>query len=209
MQNFDAGGRRQIQIIQIMHTDPIVRIGLESALEKSEKWVIALSELANPVPDLIIADYDTAMALPYPVLYDAAVLVITHDQREWQLYAALSAGIRGYVLQSCDVAELLHAVRQLLDGRVYLCEKLNMSSSCREGRVVLTPRETDVLRLLGEGVCNKLIARELGIGLGTVKSHVRNVMTKLGASARTEAVVLATKHGMLTLDHAAGNYSPA
>jgi DNA-binding NarL/FixJ family response regulator len=208
MQNFDAG-KRQIQIIQIMHSDPIVSIGLESALENSEKWVIALSDLANPIPDLVIADYETAMAFPYPVRRDAAVLVITHDQREWQMHAAINAGIRGYVLQSCDVAELLHAVSQLLDGNAYLCEKLSMPSSCRESRVMLTPRETDVLRLLGEGVCNKLIARELGIGLGTVKSHVKNVMTKLGASARTEAVVLATKHGMLTLDHAAGNYSPA
>jgi DNA-binding NarL/FixJ family response regulator len=65
-------------------------------------------------------------------------------------------------------------------------------------REPLTPRENDVLHLLAEGCCNKTIARRLGIGQGTVKSHLRSVMAKLGVHARTQAVIVAAERGMVT-----------
>jgi two-component system NarL family response regulator len=64
-------------------------------------------------------------------------------------------------------------------------------------RIGLTSRETDVLQLLAQGCCNKSIARELGIGVGTVKTHVKGLFDKLGATARTHAVVLATRRGLV------------
>ena len=65
------------------------------------------------------------------------------------------------------------------------------------GNTTLTGRETDVLQLLAQGCCNKSIARKLGIGVGTVKTHVKGVMSKLDATARTHAVVVATQRGLI------------
>jgi DNA-binding CsgD family transcriptional regulator len=68
----------------------------------------------------------------------------------------------------------------------------------------LTGREADVLQLLGKGYCNKLIARELDIGVGTVKSHLKRVMSKLNVTARTQAVVVATQRGLIGAETSTG-----
>src|SRR5205085_4074433 len=82
-------------------------------------------------------------------------------------------------------------------GIRYLSEAVSRSVAASLGRASLTERETDVLQLLAEGCCNKLIARRLGIGVGTVKTHVKGVMSKLDATARTHAVVVAAARGLI------------
>jgi len=209
MQNLATHVHVPRHAICIMHADPVIHAGLQTLLGHSLDWVLAPSGFSEIKPSLVLADYETAMEFAPSQIKDTPFLVITNDDREWQAHAALSAGIRGYLLQSCAVDELIHAVRQVLEGRVYLSKALNEQMASNFTRIMLTRREVDVLRLLGEGNCNKLIARELGIGLGTVKTHVKSVMTKLGARARTEAVVLASKYGMLTFEHVARNRLPS
>jgi two-component system NarL family response regulator len=79
----------------------------------------------------------------------------------------------------------------------YLSAELSRCVADSFTRIGLTSRETDVLQLLAQGQCNKSIARELGIGVGTVKTHVKGLFDKLGATARTHAVVLATRRGLV------------
>jgi len=125
------------------------------------------------------------------------VLIVTHLDREWDVRSAMTAGVHGYLLQSCSAEQLVAAVRTLARGMRYLSAELSRCMADSVTRIGLTSRETDVLQLLAQGCCNKSIARELGIGVGTVKTHVKGLFDKLGATARTHAVVLATRRGLV------------
>jgi two-component system NarL family response regulator len=125
------------------------------------------------------------------------VLIVTQLEREWEVRTAMMAGVHGYLLQNSDAEQLLTAVRTLSRGMRYLSADLSRCVADSFTRIGLTSRETDVLQLLAQGQCNKSIARELGIGVGTVKTHVKGLFDKLGATARTHAVVLATRRGLV------------
>jgi DNA-binding NarL/FixJ family response regulator len=125
-------------------------------------------------------------------------LVLTHHDKEGTVRRALDSGVHGYVLQNCTEDELTQAVRALGDGGCYLSEPVARCVADSRGRSALTMRETDVLKLLGKGYCNKAIARELGIAPGTVKTYVKGVLGKLNATARTHAVVLASERGLIS-----------
>ncbi len=127
----------------------------------------------------------------------ARVLIVTQMEREWEVRTAMMAGVHGYLLQNADREQLLTAVRTLSRGLRYLSADLSRCVADSFTRIGLTSRETDVLQLLAQGQCNKSIARELGIGVGTVKTHVKGLFDKLGATARTHAVVLATRRGLV------------
>jgi two-component system NarL family response regulator len=125
------------------------------------------------------------------------VLIVTQLEREWEVRTAMMAGVHGYLLQNSDTEQLLIAVRTLSRSMRYLSAELSRCVADSFTRIGLTSRETDVLQLLAQGQCNKSIARELGIGVGTVKTHVKGLFDKLGATARTHAVVLATRRGLV------------
>lgn len=112
---------------------------------------------------------------------DPATVHIVHRD------AVMAAGLRA-ILAACPA---------LLLGRRFLSAAVTRSVADSLGREHLSGRETDVLQLLAEGCCNKTIARRLGIGVGTVKTHVKGVMSKLDATARTHALVVATQRGLV------------
>ena len=181
--------------VSMAHQDAIVRAGLCALLRSCAR--ISLQEIGIQV---IVTDYDDgiARAQQYAGLPGAAaVLVVTQREREWDVRSALEAGVQGYVLQSCSTEHLRMAVELLSCGQRYVTPELKRYVADKSARSSLTGRETDVLQLLAQGYCNKTIARELGIGVGTVKTHVKGLFDKLGATARTHAVVLATQRGMV------------
>jgi DNA-binding NarL/FixJ family response regulator len=129
----------------------------------------------------------------------ARVLLLTlHDTPEY-VRSALAAGATGYVLKDAGREELLHAIRTVAAGRTALpTDLLRSALSPPVGPTSgdlerLTPRERQVLALVREGLTNKAIARELGIGPGTVKAHVEKVIAKLGVADRTQAAVFAAR----------------
>lgn len=129
----------------------------------------------------------------------ARVLLLTlHDTAEY-VRSALSAGATGYVLKDASREELLHAIRAVGAGRTALPnELLRLAVTPATGPTEtdlarLTRRELEVLALIREGMTNKAIARELGIGAGTVKVHVEKVIAKLGVTDRTQAAVFAAR----------------
>ena len=113
------------------------------------------------------------------------------------VYAAIMAGAAGYLVRSRISAELVPAVRAVMAGGRHLPPEVQHRLLERGRRPALTPRERDVLTLLGEARCNATIAAVLGISVGTVKIHVRAILAKLGAEDRVEALVLAVQRGLV------------
>ncbi|WP_444844923.1 response regulator transcription factor [Duganella caerulea] len=188
--------------VLIAHSDAIVSAGLAALL--GAECDMELDETQAATADVIILDYKGALEhmrqranAPQHGEAQARVLIVTQMEREWEVRTAMMAGIHGYLLQNCAADQLLTAVRTLSRGMRYLSADLSRCVADSFTRINLTSRETDVLQLLAQGQCNKSIARELGIGVGTVKTHVKGLFDKLGATARTHAVVLATRRGLV------------
>ena len=127
----------------------------------------------------------------------AKVLAICPHAREHSIETALRSGVHGFVRANCAAGELIDAVQTLAAGALYVCPEVAQRMAAAFSRDALTIREEEVLRLLARGQCNKTIARELGIAVGTVKTHIKGIMTKLDASSRTEAACIAAEKGIV------------
>ncbi len=130
---------------------------------------------------------------------DAALIVLSTYNTEEDVYTAMHAGARAYVLKDCDRAELIRCILSVSEGREYLSPSVAGSLVRRMRDEQLTPRELDVLQKMAEGLSNKLIADRLSVTEGTVKIHVKNILGKMNADTRTEAVTLAVKRGLVRL----------
>ncbi|HEY0702515.1 MAG TPA: response regulator transcription factor [Candidatus Acidoferrales bacterium] len=130
---------------------------------------------------------------------EARIVVLTTYTGDAQVLAALKAGARGYVLKGHVHRELLEIIRAVHAGQKRIPPDIAAQLAEHAADDALSPRELDVLRLIAAGNSNKLIADRLAIGEATVKSHVTNLMSKLGANDRTHAVTLALKRGIVDL----------
>jgi two-component system, NarL family, response regulator LiaR len=134
------------------------------------------------------------------------VIVLTSFLEDDRLLPALEAGAAGYLLKNSQPAELARAVRAAHAGEAIidptvaarLVHALSERAPAAAGLDDLTPREQDVLVLIAQGRSNKRIALELGISEKTVKTHVGHVLAKLNVTDRTQAAVLAVRHGLVT-----------
>ena len=120
------------------------------------------------------------------------------------IVAAVKAGAIGYLLKDTKSEELLRAIKAAAEGQVQLSPQV-AARLVREVRApdnpeTLTERETEVLKLLAQGKANKEIAASLGIGENTVKTHVSNVLVKLGVQSRTQAALYAAQIGLVSFD---------
>ncbi len=134
------------------------------------------------------------------------LLLSAYDDAEYVL-AALQAGAAGYLLKTVPGWELVAAVRAVHAGKTVLQEAVSRTLSEHWRRTGgadsgarLSPREREVLGLLGAGLANKEVAARLGISLRTVEGHLGNVFAKLGVGSRTEAVLYALKHRLLAAE---------
>ncbi|RFC45643.1 MAG: DNA-binding response regulator [Verrucomicrobia bacterium] len=127
----------------------------------------------------------------------AKVLVLTTSEMEEDIHRALRSGARGYLLKGIDPAELAEAIRSVHGGGTWVPEEIARTLSAREECADLSPRELEVLRLLIKGLTNPDICGLLGISLGTVKAHIRNILAKLQVSDRTEAASEAYRRGLI------------
>ena len=130
---------------------------------------------------------------------DARVIVLTTYRGDVQVLRALKAGARGYLLKAQVRRELLEAIRAVHAGQKRIPPEVAAELAEHATDEDLTPREIDVLRLIAAGNANKEIAAQLSIAEETVKSHVTNILAKLGANDRTHAVTLAIKRGIIEL----------
>jgi DNA-binding NarL/FixJ family response regulator len=146
--------------------------------------------------DLTVADYDTAVEQMKRGAPAWPVLILTQETREARVRKALELGVRGYLLVGCSAAELIESIRIIRRGGSVLARIVTERLAESLRTEPLTKRQRAVLRELLNGLSNKDIARRLCLTEGTVKSHMKAVLTKLNASSRTEAVAIAQRRGI-------------
>ncbi|MGA2549568.1 MAG: response regulator transcription factor [Burkholderiaceae bacterium] len=127
----------------------------------------------------------------------ARLIVLTTFDGDEDIYRAMHAGAKAFLLKDVPTSELLRAIRAVHRGERYVSPQMGAKLADRMDANSLSPRELKVLRLIAEGKSNKAIATHLGITEGTVRTHVTNLMGKLGVTSRTEAAMMATKRGLL------------
>jgi two-component system, NarL family, response regulator LiaR len=139
------------------------------------------------------------------VLPETEVIALTSVLENEKVFDAIRSGAIGYLLKDTESDELCRAIKAAAAGQVQLSPQA-AARLLREERPSqpltepLTPRETEVLKLVAHGLANKEIARDLGIGEKTVKTHVSNILSKLGVLSRTQAALQAVRMGMISVD---------
>ena len=194
-------------------------LGLDPELEvigEAENGAEALKLVEELTPDVVLMD------LLMPVMGgieaigqiksrfpEVEVVAMTSVLEDAAVIGAVRAGAIGYLLKNTDADALNQAIRAAAEGQVQLApeaarmlmREVRLPEPKQEPGVdALTARETDVLRLVAGGYANKEIAFELGIGEKTVKTHVSNVLSKLGVQSRTQAALYAAKAGIVSAD---------
>jgi DNA-binding NarL/FixJ family response regulator len=204
-------------IIRVLCVDdhPLVRKGIASILA-NEADIALVGEADNGEnavrsfrqlrPDVVLMDLrmpaldgihtTKAILAEFP---EARVLALTSYDGDQDIYRALDAGVRGYLLKETAHADVVAAIRAVHAGKRLVPPDVAVRLSEHFPQVALTMRETEVLRLVSEGLGNKEIADHLGTASGTIKMHVQNILDKLGASDRTHAVTMAIRRGILHL----------
>lgn len=197
----------------------VVRQGLKMFLELEEDFVVVgeaengeeavclagklqpdvvLMDLLMPVMDGIVAI--STIRREYP---DVEVIALTSVLEDASITGAIRAGAIGYLLKDTKADELNSAIKAAVAGQVQLsprvAERFIREVQIPQAVETLTERELEVLRLLAMGSANKEIALALEIGERTVKTHVSSILSKLGVTSRTQAVLYALRSGWATL----------
>ena len=155
-------------------------------------------------PDILVLDLrmpkvDGLQVVEAVIAFDAGakILVMTMYDGEHDVARALHSGAKGYILKSASREQIIAAITAVARGERYVPERVALQLVADASSPKLTPREREVLELLRVGMTNKDIAAALGVAPGTVKTHVQELLEKLGATGRAEAVNLALQRGLL------------
>jgi DNA-binding NarL/FixJ family response regulator len=203
--------------IRILTVDdhPLLREGI-AALVNAESDMKLVAEASNGEeaieqfrlhrPDVTLMDLQmpamngieavTRIRAEFP---DARIIVLTTYTGDVQALRALKAGARAYILKGHVHRELLEAIRAVHAGKKRIPPDVAAELADHAAENELSSREIEVLRLIASGNANKLIADQLSISEETVKSHVTNILSKLGANDRTHAVTIGLRRGIIDL----------
>ncbi|BCL38260.1 response regulator transcription factor [Nostoc sp. MS1] len=206
--------------VMVVAASPVVRAGLSAMVASNPQMTVVgsvsdLDILAREVkqlqPDVVLLD----LGNDSPVVWDKLlliqeeqdplrVMVIVEELTDIDTEAALRSGVRGILLDISTELEILTAIEAIALGLVVLHPDILESFSIREKVAPnpvqsLTPREIEVLQMLGSGLGNKAIAKNLHISDHTVKFHVSSIFQKLAVSTRTEAVTVGVRLGLILL----------
>jgi len=205
--------------------EPLVRSGLRAILEAEPDLTVVgeagdgaavVAEARRTHPDIVLMDVrmprvDGITATRQLGRFEGggpAVIVVTTFENDDYVYDALRAGARGFLLKRATADDFVNAIRTVHSGESLLfpaairqlATQLADRHASQGGGLAeanLTERETEVLRLIAQGRTNAEIAAELFLGVETVKTHVRNVLAKLGARDRVQAVIRAYESGFI------------
>ncbi|WP_026310761.1 response regulator [Parafrankia elaeagni] len=210
----------------LIDDEELVRVGLRVILESGGDIVVVgeASDGAQVVPlireknpDVVLMDIRMprvdGLAAIRKIVADVAqppkILVLTTFELDDYVYEALRGGASGFLLKRAPAQEIVQAVHTIARGESLLFPEAirhmagrrpNREANEAMRRAALTDRETDVLRLISEGLSNNEIASRLYLGTQTVKTHVSSVLAKLGARDRTQAVIVAYESGFVDAD---------
>jgi two-component system NarL family response regulator len=127
----------------------------------------------------------------------ARLIVLTTYDGDEDIYRALKAGAKGYLLKGMTTQELIATIREVHAGRAHIPPAIAEKLAERMGTEDLTPREAEVLEQIVNGKSNKEIATELAISEATVKTHINSLLSKLGVTDRTQAATAAIRRGIV------------
>lgn len=131
---------------------------------------------------------------------EARIIALTSYDGDQDIYRALEAGVRGYLLKEMVHTDVLRAIRVVHRGQRLVPPEVSERLTEYFPEVALTAREVEVLTYAASGLANKEIATRLGTASGTVKMHMQNILGKLEAEDRTHAVTIALQRGIIHLD---------
>ncbi|MEU6120342.1 response regulator transcription factor [Streptomyces sp. NPDC047123] len=186
----------------------------------AENGLLAIAQAVEERPDVILMDVrmpvlggiEATRRILKEEQLDTKVLMLTTFDLDEHVYDALHAGASGFLLKDASGVQLAEAIRTVREGQAMLAPTVTrrlITEFTRPGvrrpgdlarLSVLTPRETEVLRLIARGLSNAEIAEDLVVAEETVKSHVSRVLDKLGLRDRTQAAVLAHESGLMDPD---------
>ena len=149
--------------------------------------------------DLRMPKMDGLQVVEQVLSFDASakILIMTMYDGEDDVFRSLRAGAAGYILKSASRKEIIEAITSVSRGDRYIPPHVALKLASHASTPDLTHREREVLELLRLGITNKEIAAALSVAPGTVKTHLREILDKLGAMSRTEAVSIALQRGLL------------
>jgi DNA-binding NarL/FixJ family response regulator len=201
--------------IRVLTVDdhPLLREGIKAIIDQAGDMEMvaqasngreAIQQFRKVRPDVTLMDVQMpeidgiealiAIRNEYP---DARVIVLTTYQGDAQAMRALKAGAHAFLLKSLLQQEMLDTIRDVHAGHKRIGPEIAEQLADHFNDQALTPREVDVLRLIAHGNSNKQIADRLSMAEDTVKGHVKNILTKLGANDRTHAVTISLKRGII------------
>ena len=201
--------------ILIVDDHPVVRQGVAGLVGGDPNMRVvgeasngreAIQQFREHHPDVVLMDLqmpemnglDALMAIRDEAP-EARIIVLTTYAGDAQVLRAIKAGARGYLLKSALHRELLETIRAVHAGKKSLSAEVSYELAEHATDDALTPAEIRVLRLIAEGNANKEIADQLSIREETVKSRVKNILSKLGAKDRTHAAMIGLKRGIIEL----------
>jgi len=201
--------------VLVVDDHPVVRRGLHSILDGESRISVVgmascgkegllLAEKLNPdvvlldlrMPDIGGVEVISALRASQPA---SKILVLTNYQLDEDIFNAIEAGALGYLLKTTSQDEVIEAIHAVSQGIRRIPNVVAMRLAERLGRSSLSAREVEVLELLVQGFTNKEIAQRLFISDITARNHVINLISKLGAKDRTEAVAIGIRRGLVKL----------
>lgn len=210
----EAARNKQIRVI-VADDHPVVREGL-AALVKSQPDMKLVSEAADGRtavqqyllhrPDIILLDLRMpamdgiqATRAILEKVPKAKIIVLSTYKGDEDVYQALKAGAKAYLLKDSSRDELIASIRSVCGGQVNISPLVSAQLAAGVARERLTKREAEIIKLVVAGKSNKEIGASLGVTEGTVKVHIGHLFKKLGTGGRTEAIRIALERGVVHL----------
>jgi DNA-binding NarL/FixJ family response regulator len=202
--------------VLVVEDHHVVRQGLVSLLNVVEGMEVvgeaadgveAIAQYRKHQPDITLIDLrlprmsgvDAIQRIRMESPQSRFIVLTTYDGDE-DIYRALKAGAKAYLLKGMTTDQLIEAIRAVHAGKSHIPPAIAEKLAERMGSEELTPREMDVLEQIVAGKSNKEIADELGVSEATVKTHINSLLGKLGVTDRTQAATAAIRRGLVTFE---------
>jgi two-component system NarL family response regulator len=201
--------------VMVVDDHPLMRLGLRTRISGEADMEVVAEAGDGPTavtaynehkPDIMLLDLRLpGMDGPQIITEirktdpDAKIIIVTTYDADEDVYRAVQAGARGYLLKGTFAEGMLEAIRNVQAGRRLIAPEVAARLADRVSSPSLTSREVGVLELVAKGMSNKEIGAALFVSETTIKYHLKNIYSKLGANDRTEAALLAAQRGILTI----------